>query len=181
MTPPVGYLPVSDAFVIGVDGGATKSVAWLASTALEGAVLGRGVIFTADGKTAFVSNENAGTVTVIDADKHAVVGTIQVPKVEGTEIPPLPMGLVLSPDGKTLYVSLGRAAAIAVIDVATRTVTRTITAVGTRPWGIAINAAGTKLYTANGRGANVSVVDIASGKVEKQIATGGSPWGVLVK
>jgi YVTN family beta-propeller protein len=91
------------------------------------------------------------------------------------------MGLVLSPDDKTLYVTLGRAGAVAVMDVASRAVTRTMTGIGQRPWGIAINPAGTKLFTANGPGANVSVVDIATGKVDKQIATGGSPWGVLVK
>jgi YVTN family beta-propeller protein len=36
------------------------------------------------------------------------------------------------------------------------------------------------LYTANGPGADVSSVDIATGTVQK-IATGGSPWGVVVR
>ena len=52
---------------------------------------------------------------------------------------------------------------------------------GARPWGISVSADGKKLYTANGPSGNVSVVDIANGKVERQIKTGGSPWGVVVR
>ena len=91
------------------------------------------------------------------------------------------MGGALSPDGQHLFISLGRAGAVAVIDVATRKLLRTIEGVGARPWGIAVSGDGQKLYTANGPSGDVSSVDLASGKVEKKIATGGSPWGVVVK
>ena len=47
--------------------------------------------------------------------------------------------------------------------------------------GNAVSADGKKLYSANGPSGDVSIVDVASGKVEKKIATGGSPWGVVVK
>ena len=90
------------------------------------------------------------------------------------------MGAVLSPDGREVYVSLGRASAIAVIDVAKRALTRTIEDVGARPWGIDVSADGTKVYTANGPSEDVSVVDLASGTVSR-IATGGSPWGLVIK
>jgi YVTN family beta-propeller protein len=79
-----------------------------------------------------------------------------------------------------VYVSLGRASAIAIIDVAKRALTRTIEDVGARPWGIDVSADGTKVYTANGPSADVSVVDLASGAVSR-IATGGSPWGLVIK
>jgi YVTN family beta-propeller protein len=91
------------------------------------------------------------------------------------------MGAVLSPDGKEVYVSLGRARAIAAIDVAKRAWTRTIEDVGARPWGIEVSADGTKVYTANGPSADVSIVDLPTGTVERQIATGGSPWGLAIK
>ena len=91
------------------------------------------------------------------------------------------MGGVLSPDGQQVFISLGRAGAVAVIDVATRKLLRTIEGVGARPWGIAVSADGKKLYSANGPSGDVSIVDLASGTVEKKIATGGSPWGVVVR
>jgi YVTN family beta-propeller protein len=90
------------------------------------------------------------------------------------------MGGVLSPDNTTLYVSLGRARSVAVIDAVARTYTRTIENVGLRPWGIAISPDGQSLYTANGPGADVSIVDVKTGTVRSRVATGGSPWGVIV-
>jgi YVTN family beta-propeller protein len=57
---------------------------------------------------------------------------------------------------------------------------RSFVDVGARPWGIGISPDGRKLFTANGSSADVSVIDIASGKVERQIAVGGSPWGLDV-
>jgi YVTN family beta-propeller protein len=138
----------------------------------------RGVAFTNDGKTGFVTNENGGTVSVIDAVKHKVAATITLPKIEGAPMASRPMGMAFSPDGATLYVSLGRAGAVAVIDVAARKLLRTINDVGERPWGIAVSADGQTLYTANGPGGDVSIVDIASGSVKKHVTVGGSPWGV---
>lgn len=140
----------------------------------------RSVVFTPDSATAFVTAENGASVTVIDAAAHKVAGTIEIPAVQGAPTPPRPMGAVLSPDGQKVYVSLGRAGAIAVIDAAGRKHERTIADVGRRPWGIAVSADGRKLFTANGPGGDVSIVDVASGKVDGRIATGGSPWGIVI-
>jgi YVTN family beta-propeller protein len=90
------------------------------------------------------------------------------------------MGGALSPDGRQVFISLGRAGSVAVIDVASRKLVRTIEGVGARPWGVAVSADGSKLYSANGPSGDVSIIDVATGKVEKKIATGGSPWGVVV-
>ena len=46
----------------------------------------------------YVSNEDDGTVAVIDADRGAAIGTIAVGK--------RPRGLALSPDGGLLYVAV---------------------------------------------------------------------------
>jgi YVTN family beta-propeller protein len=127
-----------------------------------------------------VGNENGGSLTVIDGTKHTVLTTIKIPKAESMPTEPRPMGVVISPDGRTLFSSLGRAKAIAVIDVQKRAHVRTIENVGARPWGIALSGDGRKIYTANGSSADVSVIDAETGKVEKQITTGGSPWGVVV-
>jgi YVTN family beta-propeller protein len=140
----------------------------------------RGVAFTADGATAFVTCENGAVVTVVDARKHVPVGSIKIEPKAKTPLGPRPMGEVLSPDGKTLYVSTGRGESVAVIDVATKTVTRLIDGVGARPWGIGVSADGARVFTANGPSNDVSVIDVATGTVAKRIKVGGLPWGLAV-
>ena len=110
----------------------------------------RAVVFTADGKTAFVTSENGASVDVIDTATHKTAGSVSIPTTPGTPTPPRPMGAVMAPDGRELYVSLGRAKSIAVIDPASRKFVRSIEDVGARPWGIGISPDGKKLYTANG-------------------------------
>ncbi len=132
------------------------------------------------GAKAFVTAENGGVVTVIDAKVHQPLATIALPRPGGAPTPPRPMGLVLSPDGRTLYVSNGRAKSISVIDVGSLKVTATYDDVGARPWGIGISPDGRTLYTANGSSGDVSVVEAATGKVVRRIPVGGSPWGIAV-
>ncbi len=141
----------------------------------------RAVAFTSDSALAFVSDENSGTVSVVDAQTHRVVSTIKIPPSTSDQVsPPRPMGVDISADQKWVYVGLGRSQGVAVIDAAKRTFVRLIEDVGLRPWGVAVTPDGRTLYTANGPGGDVSVIDIASGKVTSRIATGGSPWGVVV-
>jgi YVTN family beta-propeller protein len=141
----------------------------------------RSIVFSRDGSTAFVTDENAGVITVLDATKRIPAGVIPVPRVNGSLAPPRPMGSVLSPDGRSVLVSLGRARSIAIIDVAARRVVRTIADVGARPWGIDVSADGTEAYTANGPSGDVAVIDLASGVVKRRIHTGGSPWGLVAR
>jgi len=127
-----------------------------------------------------VTNENDGTVSVIDTASHRVTKTIKLPPVEGAPTAPRPMGLALSTDGAHVFVSLGRAKSIAVIDAVNHKVLRTLRDIGDRPWGIAVSGDGHSLYTANGPSADVSVLDLASGTVTRRVNTGGSPWGLVV-
>jgi YVTN family beta-propeller protein len=161
--------------IVGVDT-ATFSVIGRVTTAKRP----RSIVFTKDGTTMFVTGEFGFAVSVVDVASRKVVKTIDMPAGDGGKLPARPMGAVLSGDGSTLYVSNGRGRSVSAIDVATRTVTRTYPEVGERPWGIALSPDGAHLYTANGPGADVSSVDIATGTVQK-IATGGSPWGVVVR
>ena len=73
----------------------------------------RAIAFSRDGKTGFVTCENGGGVTVFDAVKNAVAGTIKIEPVAKTPLGPRPMGAALSPDGKHLYVSNGRGESVA--------------------------------------------------------------------
>ena len=52
----------------------------------------RGVLFTADSKRAFVSNELGGTVSIIDATSHTVVGEIHFERGNGPTPPRLRWG-----------------------------------------------------------------------------------------
>jgi YVTN family beta-propeller protein len=135
----------------------------------------RSVVFTADGKTAFVTCELGARVDVLDAQTHRPRGRVAI-ETPGAR----PMGAVFAPDGRTLYVSNGRGSTVSIIDVATEKVTGTIAKVGVRPWGIAVSPDGRKLYTANGPSHDVSVIDLASKTIIKQIKAGRSPWGLAL-
>jgi YVTN family beta-propeller protein len=141
----------------------------------------RAIAVTPDGRTLFVTGENAAAVSVVDARARAVAATIALPKPAAADaIPPRPMGAVLSPDAARLFVSNGRARTVSEIDVAGRRLVRTLNDVGQRPWGIGISADGRRLYTANGPSGTVSIVDVASGAAERAVTLGGSPWGIAV-
>jgi YVTN family beta-propeller protein len=161
--------------VVAVDTSSFKIVA-----RIESGPRPRSIEFDKEGTVGFITSENGASVTVFDPATHTVTSTIQIPRTEGTPMPPRPMGLALSPDGRQIFVSLGRAKSVAVIDVASRTFVRSIEDVGTRPWGIGVSPDGSKVYTANGPSGDVSVVDVASGKTENRFAVGGSPWGIAV-
>ena len=78
---------------------------FMSSTRSRLSTLGHGLLLSllalplaAQAGRAYVSNEDGHTVTVIDTDKNAVVGTVPVGK--------RPRGIQLSHDGKTLFVAL---------------------------------------------------------------------------
>jgi len=134
----------------------------------------RFIAFSRDGARAFVSAENGGTVSYVDARADTVMATVVI-----GDRTTKPTGLALSPDEKTLYLANGRTNDVAVIDVASRAVQATIP-VGERPWGIALSADGRTLYTADGRSGSVSVIDVGTRRVTAAYAVGGRPYSVLL-
>jgi YVTN family beta-propeller protein len=139
------------------------------------------VVFTLDGRTAFVTNEFGALVTIIDAVKHKPAGSIKIVPQAKTVLGPRPMGAALSPDGKHLFVSNGRGESVAVIDVARRKVVRLIDGVGARPWGIGVSSDGQYVFTANGPSSDVSIIEAATGKVSARVKVGGQPWGLVFR
>jgi len=147
---------------------------------------------TAHAERAYSSNEDDGTVTVIDADRGAAIATVAVGK--------RPRGLALSPDGKLLYVAVSglpkcpppmtdadcaklerdRAAdGIAVLDTATLTRTRTITGVSD-PERVAVSGDGRRLFVSEEDSARLAVLDAARGRVLATVPVGREPEGVRV-
>ena len=81
------------------------------------------VVFSPDGRIAYVSNSGSGTVSVIDTATHAVIDADPTtPTVD-----PIPIGFgagqtVFSPDGSLAYLTEPDSQSIYVIDIATHTV-----------------------------------------------------------
>jgi YVTN family beta-propeller protein len=140
----------------------------------------------------YVSNEDDGTVAVIDADRGAAIATIAVGK--------RPRGLALSRDGKLLYVALSgvpkcpppitdeecaklprdRAAdGIAVVDTARLERTRVLTGVSD-PERVALGRDGRRLYVSEEDAARLAVVDAARGRILATVPAGREPEGVRV-
>src|SRR4051794_16644632 len=139
----------------------------------------------------YVSNEAAGTVSVIDTARDEVIATVPVGK--------RPRGLHVSRDGKLLYVALSgsprggpgvdesklpppdrKADGIGVVDLATGKVLRTIKS-GQDPESFALSADGKRLFVSNEETAEMSVVDLQASKVIKRVPVGKEPEGVTLR
>jgi YVTN family beta-propeller protein len=120
-----------------------------------------------------VTEENGGSVAVIDAMTHTVLQTI---KLTGDMV--RPMGAVASPDGRHVFITTGRGKNVVIIDTATNMPVGSVE-VGDRPWGLAVDADGRTLFTANGPSNDVSIVDVATRTVKARVKVGERPWGVV--
>src|SRR5208337_3909894 len=125
----------------------------------------------------YVSNEDGGSISVVDGQTGAVVATIPVGK--------RPRGMRLSPDGRLLYVALSgspkggpgvdesklpppdrTADGIGVVDLATQRLLRVLPS-GADPEAFDVTPDGKTLYVSNEDAAQTSVVDLATGTVRK--------------
>ncbi|MGZ6793007.1 MAG: beta-propeller fold lactonase family protein, partial [Mycobacteriales bacterium] len=139
----------------------------------------QGTAVSADGKTAYVSNQGADTVSVLDisGSTPTVTKTIKV----GAH----PNALRMSKDGSTLFVADGDSDQVSVVDTASGTVSRTIdlapysgAKVGTNPVGLALSEDQKTLYVSESGNNAVAVVDAATGKVNGLVPTAWYPTGV---
>ncbi|MDB6164715.1 MAG: hypothetical protein JWL98_2147 [Xanthomonadaceae bacterium] len=122
-------------------------------------------------ETAYVSDEQANVVHVIDAPRWSVATDIPVGK--------RPRGMVLSRDGKRLYVAAGNDDRIDVIDLAARRMIGTLPS-GPDPERFAASPDGRTFYIANENDNSVSFLDLASGKIIHTVAVGAEPEGMAV-
>lgn len=139
---------------------------------------------------AYVSNEDDGTVSVVDTQRREQVASIAVGK--------RPRGLVLSRDGRQLYVAVSglpkcpppitdeqcaklprdpAADGVAVVDTATLKQTRLLKGVSD-PERVEISPDGKTLYVTNEDAARVSFLDVAREKVLANVTVGREPEGV---
>jgi YVTN family beta-propeller protein len=139
----------------------------------------------------YVSNEDGGSISVIDGKTEAVVATIPVGK--------RPRGMRLSPDGRFLYVALSgspkggpgvdesklppadrTADGIGVVDLASQKLVRVMVS-GADPEAFDVTPDGKTIYVSNEDTGQTSVVDVATGTVRKTIDVGAEPEGVAVR
>jgi uncharacterized repeat protein (TIGR01451 family) len=132
--------------------------------------LGAPAAFAATG-SAYVTNFDDGTVSVIDTATNTVTATINVGSA--------PDGVAVNPAGTRVYVTDEGDGTVSVIDTATNTVTAT-TNVGSDPNGVAVNPAGTLAYVTNDGDKTVSVIDTTTNTVTATINVGSDPGGVAV-
>lgn len=136
----------------------------------------------------YVTNEEAGTVSIIDGVTETVTDTIPVGK--------RPRGIHLSPDGRSAYVTLSgrpmggpgvdeltlppadkKADGIGVIDIALKKVVGKLPS-GSDPEQFDITQDGALLIISNEDEAMASILDIQAGKIVAEIPVGEEPEGV---
>ena len=122
-------------------------------------------------ETAYVSDEKANVVHVIDAPRWTVVNDIAVGQ--------RPRGMAVSRDGKRLYVASGNDDRIDIIDLATRKVVGHLPS-GPDPERFALSPDGRWLYVANENDNTVSFVDIDRQTIAHTVAVGAEPEGMAV-
>ncbi|SCX15542.1 PecA family PE domain-processing aspartic protease [Mycolicibacterium fluoranthenivorans] len=179
----VSTTPVTDKFTVSAANSIT-STAETVTVTVAPAVLGvtdstgtggtpfvRTGTLSPDGKTAYVANASAGTVSVTDTASNAVTGTITVGKNPGA--------IAVSADGATVYVANAGSGTVSVINTATDTVIKTIR-VGSTPSGLALRLNGSRLYVANAGSGTVTVINTATRIVTKTIRVGSAPVGLAV-
>jgi YVTN family beta-propeller protein len=135
-----------------------------------------GLAFSPDGTTAYVTNFQDGTVSVIDVATDAVSSTITLP-VPAMSTPSFPWGVAVSPDGSKVYATDSVLNQVWVIDAATNTVDATTPtiAVGNQPTSVAFSPDSTTAYVTNFdsyAGNTVSAIDVGSNSVAATITVG---------
>ena len=120
------------------------------------------ILFTLDGRFAYVANTGQGLVNVIDTTTYQRTNI----RTRGA-----PRRLCISPAGDRIYVTNNGDNSVSAIDTATQQVIATIP-VGQKPMGVAITPNGEEVYVTNQHDGTVSVIDTNTLTVVATIRTG---------
>ncbi|MCD6303917.1 MAG: PD40 domain-containing protein, partial [Planctomycetes bacterium] len=124
------------------------------------------IAFSPDGRTAYVTNNTAGTVSIIDAEKMKVAGEVRV----GSR----PTGIAVGPGGKVVFAAVTGDHVVAFMDPRARKVAARL-ACGYEPTGLAVSPDGRRLYAANFISGDVAVIDVAARRLLRRIPVGRAP------
>ena len=122
----------------------------------------------------FVTSEESGTVTALDARTYHVLAKISVGQ--------RPRGIAFSPDGSRVYVTCENDGNLVILDAHKHTTTGTVHFTGhnARPMGVVVSGDGAMIYVTTGRGKTVEAVDAASLAVARSVEVGDRPWGIAL-
>jgi len=125
------------------------------------------------GRRLFVSNEDAGQLSIVDLETGDVLQVV--------EVGPEPEGVRLRPDGETVYVTSESDHAVTVVDALSGQVLGTI-AVGWRPRDTIFSADSARAYVSAEHGSSVAVVDVATSSVLEtiELPPGSLPMGLAL-
>ena len=118
-----------------------------------------GIALTPDHRHFVVSNEDAGTATIVD-----IASGKQTSVVTGTE----PEGVAASPDGKWIYVTAETSSTVTVIDAKKKRVVANFF-VSTRPRGALFSPDSQRAWVTSEIGGAIDVVDVAHHRVINKI------------
>lgn len=126
-----------------------------------------------DGRKIYVSNEDSGTLTVVDIGTGAVEKSVPVGKE--------PEGVRLSPDGRWIGVTSESGNAVYLVATDSLTVTRSIP-VGKRPRDVAFGPDGKTLYISGEFDASVYEASLDSGNARRllQLRPEAKPMGLIL-
>jgi YVTN family beta-propeller protein len=130
-----------------------------------------GIAITPDGKTAYVADDESGTVTPIELATDEPGPELKV----GSR----PLGVAITPDGKTAYVTNETAGTVTPIELATNKPGPEIK-VGTFPIGVAITPDGKTAYITNNANDSVTPIELATNTPGLEIKVGSRPFGVAI-
>ncbi|MGW3208246.1 alkaline phosphatase family protein [Streptomyces sp. NPDC001135] len=150
------------------------------------------VTLSKDGRTAYVSDQGADTVDVVEVAGPAPRRTGRI------KVGLHPNKSVLSGCGRKLYVANGDADSVSVVDLAARSVIRSFSIapsarsaqagqaapakkvlVGSNPTGLALDPVRQRLYVTSSGNNSVAELDATSGKVLGRLPTGWYPSAVI--
>jgi quinoprotein dehydrogenase-associated probable ABC transporter substrate-binding protein len=141
----------------------------------------------------YVTNEDAGTISIISTATQKVIGEVQV----GAR----PRGVEVSRDGSLVYVAVSGSPkcpptmpdeecaklgadktkdGIAVVDARSREVLRVLPG-GSDPEEFDVDAASGRLFVSNEDAGELSIVDLETGEVLRTVDVGGEPEGVRLR
>ena len=169
-----------DNFVITVSDGRASVASSVTVEVLPAEPVSGGSISTGDGPSgvaisggrAYVTNQAAGTMTVINLADNTVVATVPV----GAS----PTAVVVNSAGTRAFVTNRTAGTVTVINTANGSVVKTIT-VGANPSGLALTPDGTRLFVTNAGSNSVTKVDATTNTVTVgAIGVGQAPSSVAI-
>ena len=129
------------------------------------------MIFSQDGKKAYVSNGGDATLSVIDTTKLEVTKTI--PKVgKGA------MGMVRSRDGKRLIVTGGGENKVSIVDTGRDAVVKDLVH-GKDAHGVALTPDGKHAWVPNRLSGDISIIDVTAGELVATIPNVGDKTDII--